>query len=147
MARRDTGRISKGGGSVRTLQVAAGLVALLLYAWFVYYLVDHAATADRVTWERLTPIFASITTIAVGAAGAAFGSQVQKSRADGAERRANEKSMEADQGRALAAALKAEGGASGPGGLEPLGTAGASSAGEVAARHAALARELFPDPD
>ena len=130
-------------GVVRIAQVVGGLIALLLYAWFVYYLVDNAASADKQTWKRLTPIYATISTIAVGAAGAAFGNHVQKKRADRADRRADEKSNEADRGRALAAALKAEGGGRTRAELETLGVAGGP--GEVVARHAALARELFPD--
>jgi hypothetical protein len=126
----------------------AVLVAILVlagFALFVVFLVAHV-DEDDVEWTRLAWVFASVEAIAFGAAGALFGSSIQRERAEKAEASAKENADAAANGRALASALKAEdpGAAEGAGGLEALGPGQARDAAGVAARHAALARELFP---
>lgn len=134
------------GTLLQVFRIGAGVIFLGLFAWFVGYMVSIADDAEKTTWQRLSPIFTSLSTIAAGAAGAAFGNQVQKKRADRAERRADQKTRDAERGRALAASLKADarpaGGGGGP--LERLGPGGGGG-DDAVARHAALADELFPD--
>ena len=127
----------------------AVLVAVLVlagFAIFVVFLVAHV-DEDEIEWSRLAWIFASVEAIAFGAAGALFGSSIQRERAEKAEAAARENADAASNGRALASAIKAEdpGRAEDAGGLEALGPgAQRDAAAGVAARHAALARELFP---
>jgi hypothetical protein len=118
----------------------AALVALVAFAVFTAYMIGKADDENEVTWTRLAWLFSSVEAIAFGAAGALFGASVQRERAENAEADARQKADEAARGRALAAAVKAETPAAtrGRGAPEEEGTS-------VAARHARLARELFPD--
>lgn len=127
----------------------AVLVAVLVLAGFAIFVVFLVARVDEdeVEWSRLAWVFASVEAIAFGAAGALFGSSIQRERAEKAEAAARENADAAANGRALASAIKAEdpGRAEGAAGLEALGPgAPRDAAAGVAARHAALARELFP---
>ena len=129
----------------RTAIVVAALV-LVAFGVFVVFLVAQV-DEDEVEWSRLAWIFASVEAIAFGAAGALFGSSIQRDRAEKAEKAASENAQDAANGRALAEAIKAEdpGQSGGAGGLEALGPgAGRDPAANVAARHAELARKLFP---
>jgi hypothetical protein len=117
----------------------AALVALATFAAFTAYMIGQADGENEVTWTRLAWLFSSVEAIAFGAAGALFGASVQRERAENAEADARVNADAATRGRALAAAVKAE---------APEGaTRGAPAEGDasVAARHARLARELFPD--
>ena len=115
--------------------------ALVVFLVFEVYLIGQSRTGQA-RWARLVSLFAPVQAIAAAAAGALFGNRVQLRRAEHAEADAREKGDEASRGRALAAALKAEAPQGGSqGGVERLGP---SEEGSVAARHAALARELFP---
>ena len=117
----------------------AALVALAAFAAFTAYMIGQADGEKEVTWTRLAWLFSSVEAIAFGAAGALFGASVHRERAENAEADARQKTDEAARGRALAAAVKAEAPAArGRGGPEEETTS-------VAARHARLARELFPD--
>jgi hypothetical protein len=119
----------------------AALVALVAFAAFTAYMIAQADGGNEVTWTRLAWLFSSVEAIAFGAAGALFGASVQRERAENAEADAREKTDEAARGRALAAAVKAEAPAAATRGRgEP-----AEESASVAARHARLARELFPD--
>ena len=118
----------------------AALVALAAFAGFTAYMISQADGENEVTWTRLAWLFSSVEAIAFGAAGALFGASVQRERAENAEADAREKADEAARGRALAAAVKAEAPAATRGRGEPE-----EETTSVAARHARLARELFPD--
>jgi hypothetical protein len=117
----------------------AALVALAAFAAFTAYMIAQADGGNEVTWTRLAWLFSSVEAIAFGAAGALFGASVHRERAENAEADARQKADAAARGRALAAAVKAEAPAATRGGGEPEETT------SVAARHARLARELFPD--
>jgi hypothetical protein len=127
--------------------VATAVLVLVGFAVFVVVLVVQASTTDEIYWSRVTWVFASVEAIAFGAAGALFGSSIQKDRADRAEADARDNAQAAASGRALAEVIKAEdpGLPVGQTALEPLG-AGAprAAAAGVAARHAEVARKLFP---
>ena len=129
------------------LAVAVGVLAA--FAAFVAFMLTEVGAAE-VRWARLAWIFASVEAIAFGAAGALFGSSVQRSRAEKAEESAKENAQDAANGRALAELLKAEASPDEAGaGESPLESLGAGDARPgpadvVAARHAELARRLFP---
>jgi hypothetical protein len=128
-----------------TARVVAAL-ALAAFGILVVYLVAQV-DEDDVEWSRLAWIFASVEALAFGAAGALFGSSIQRERAEKAEQAASENAQDAANGRALAEAIKAEDPqqAGGAAGLETLGPgAPRDAAASVAARHAELARRLFP---
>jgi len=123
----------------------AALAVLVAFGAFVVFLIVEV-DVNEIRWSRLAWLFASVEAIAFAAAGALFGSSIQRARAERAEAAATENADAAAKGRALAEAVKAdapEGG--GPGGLEALGPdQGREAAAAVAHRHAALARSLFP---
>jgi hypothetical protein len=123
----------------------AALAVLIAFGAFVVFLVIEVDVAE-VKWARLAWLFASVEAIAFGAAGALFGSSIQRQRAEKAEADAKENATAAANGRALAEAVKADEPQGGGGGrLESLGPGEqADAAADVARRHAALARRLFP---
>jgi len=126
--------------------LAAALVALVAFAAFVWYMINRTS-ANEVTWTRLAWLFSSVEAIAFGAAGALFGSSIQRERAEQAEERANENQDDAANGKALAKLLKAESPGTAQGSKVRQGIAGSrprDAAASIAARHAAIAEELFP---
>jgi len=124
--------------------LVAAFVVLVVFAAFVVFLIREA-DAGEVRWARLAWLFASVEAIAFGAAGALFGSSIQRSRAEKAEQAAQENAGDAAKRRALAETLKAEApDPQGAGGLEALGPDQGREASAVAHRHAELARRLFP---
>jgi hypothetical protein len=129
--------------------VVVAILALAAFAGFVVFLVGQVGE-DETEWTRLAWVFASVEAIAFGAAGALFGSSIQRERAEKAEEAARANAQDAANGRALAEAIKAEapgeaGGEGETGDLEPLGAGRQrDAAASVAARHAALAKRLFP---
>jgi hypothetical protein len=128
--------------------VAVAVLVLVAFAVFVAFLIGQVGE-DETEWTRLAWIFASVEAIAFGAAGALFGSSIQRERAEKAEETARENAQDAANGRALAEAIKAEApaeaGGGGAGGLESLGAGPQrDAAAGVAARHAELAKRLFP---
>jgi hypothetical protein len=124
------------------------ILVLLVFAAFVVFLIGQVEE-DDVTWTRLAWVFASVEAIAFGAAGALFGSSIQRERAEKAEGVARENAQAAANGRALAEAIKADARLEHerrPGGFQPEGVgAEQDAARSVAARHAELAGRLFPD--
>lgn len=118
----------------------AALVALVTFAAFTAYMIVQADGENEVTWTRLAWLFSSVEAIAFGAAGALFGASVQRERAENAEADARVNADAATRGRALAAVVKADAQAATRGRDEPEG-----ETTSVAARHARVARELFPD--
>ena len=124
--------------------LAAALVALLAFAVFTAYMILRADDEGEVTWTRLAWLFSSVEAIAFGAAGALFGATVQRERAENAEADARRNAGAAARGQALAAALKADATAAPEVATRGLGEIDGEGA-SVAARHARLARELFPE--
>ena len=127
------------------IALAAAFAVLVAFGVFVAVLIAEV-DAEETRWTRLAWIFASVEAIAFGAAGALFGSSIQRARAERAEAEAAEHRQDAANGRALAEVVKAdapEDGAGG-GGLESLGPGDRRAAGDVARRHADVAKRLFP---
>ena len=130
--------------------LVAALVVLVAFAVLVGVLISQVDTQET-RWARLAWVFASVEAIAFGAAGALFGSSIQRQRAERAENEAAEHREAAANGRALAEMIKADAPADGaaPGGagsgIESLGPGGRPAPqDELARRHAEVARRLFP---
>ncbi len=147
MRESERGGARPASGTLSGAGLVAALVVLVAFAALVAYLTRQVG-APETTWTRLAWLFSSVEAIAFGAAGALFGSSIQRQRAERAEDEARRNSDAAARGRALAAAIKADdpGTSQTRSDLETLGPGGAPSGGAsaVAARHAAVARELFP---
>jgi hypothetical protein len=124
----------------------AAVAVLIAFSGFVLFMLTELGAAD-VRWTRLAWMFASVEAIAFGAAGALFGSNIQRSRAENAEADARRNANAAANGRALASTLVAHEPDAPAGGalLESLGPSEVAGARAVAAQHAALARHLFPE--
>jgi hypothetical protein len=120
----------------------AAFFALAAFAAFTAYMIVRAGDEGEVTWTRLAWLFSSVEAIAFGAAGALFGATVHRERAEKAEADARRNAGDAARGHALAAALKAD--ARPEDATRGLGETDGDGA-SVGARHARLARELFPD--
>jgi hypothetical protein len=137
-------------GSPSRLAVITAVVALLVWAGFAGYLLYRSSSAE-VQWTRIAWVFSSVEAVAFAAAGLIFGTTVNRQQAQQAEARANANQNDAEAGRALAAALKADeppvayDGPAPAGGPQALGqTQRDDAASQLAARHARLARQLFP---
>ena len=131
---------TRGAARLSGWALGAAVVVLVLFGAFVGYLLSEL-NAGEVRWSRLTWLFASVEAIAFGAAGALFGSSIQRSRAENAEAQAREHVDDAAKGRALAATVIADTDQGG-GGLESLGP---EQEATRASKHADIARALFPD--
>ena len=126
--------------------MVVAVLVLAAFGAFVVFLVAQVGE-DEVEWSRLAWIFASVEAIAFGAAGALFGSSIQRDRAEKAEAAARENAEAAASGKALAEVIKADDPTqpAGSASLEALGPGSErSAAASVAQRHAELARRLFP---
>lgn len=126
--------------------LAAAFAVLVAFGVFVAFLIAEV-DVDETRWTRLAWIFASVEAIAFGAAGALFGSSIQRARAERAESEAADNRQAAANGRALAELVKADApqGAEQPDGrLESLGPGDRGAAADLARRHADVARSLFP---
>ncbi|MEU4732152.1 hypothetical protein [Streptomyces sp. NPDC023588] len=129
------------------------LFAIAAWVGFSIYLLTQAGSTQEISWTRIIWVFASVEAIAFAAAGALFGTAVQRGhvmqaeqRAESAENTARQHQEEATAGRALAASMQADDIAAGAGEnrLKSMGTGGQVSE-DVRRRHAQLARSLFGD--
>ncbi len=154
-------------GTTRRLSKPSFIVAsvvLLGFASMIVYMIGHVGANDR-TWARLVSLLSSVEALAFGAAGAIFGSSVQRGRTVAAEKRANDNERDAVAGRTLAETIKV-GARSRPAGRGPApafdmtmppGAGGPPDAGGPpgdgpgappeprADPYVDLARRLFPD--
>lgn len=128
---------------LRGAALVAALAVMIGFAGLVGYLIGEAGT-DEVRWTRMAWLFSSVEAIAFGAAGALFGSSIQRQRAENAESAASRNADAAANGQALAAALKAEAppDADETAGFQAFGSD--DDAAAVARRHARLAQAMFP---
>ena len=125
-------------------------LALLLWVAFAIAMLISAKTTNEVFWTRLAFVFASVEAVAFGAAGAMWGVNVQKDRAEKAEKVAAANVEDAAKGRALAATTIADAAdivdEDRSSRLERLGGSPQEAARtDVLERHARIARSLFPD--
>lgn len=94
--------------------VASAVAVAVIAVWlgFVVWLLVEVNTAE-ITWSRLLVVLGSVEAVAFAAAGALFGTSVQRqrtedqrARADAAESRAGANESAAINGQKLAAAIK-----------------------------------------
>lgn len=134
----------------RSPATAVAVVIILAFIALIVLMIRRIEVSDQ-EWTRLVYLFGSVEAIVFAAAGALFGTQVQRAqtqeaqdRARHAEQRAERHGEDAVSGRALAKAVKA--GRSAPPASPAFAPPGV---GEAAAsdvdRLAVLAEELFPD--
>jgi hypothetical protein len=119
--------------------LVAAVAVLVGFGVFVCFLAAHA-DSDEIVWTRLAWLFSAVQAVVFAAAGLLFGANLQRRRAEHAEDQARGNADAAAKGRALAEAIKADADAAAQEGFEVLGPA----ATDIAVRHAALARALFP---
>ena len=124
--------------------------AVLLWLGFSIYMLGQTHTSE-VSWSRIAWVFGSVESVAFAAAGALFGTSIQKDRAVQAESRANAAEStveqtrdEATRGRALAAAIQADQASTDDQQVRAM-RPGAGQGDPTAERHAQLARSLFGD--
>ncbi len=134
----------------RSPAIVAGIVVLALFSVLVTYMILQTDTEDE-RWTRLVFLFGAVEAIVFAAAGAIFGTQVQRARVENAEKRADEHADAAASGKALAKSVKAAsrqstagGSPPVPGSFAPPGVSSGSRSTEL--DHLAnLADELFPE--
>jgi hypothetical protein len=149
-----------GGGSSSPLRLSGpalwtAILALVVWVGFSVVMLFFVSKSET-EWTRVAWIFGSIQSVAFAAAGAIFGTAVQQQNVSSAQQDAANAKKDADtqretavKGRALAAALEADGATSAAGdtgGLEAMDSdgTGTTEAGDtVRRRHAQLAQALF----
>lgn len=126
--------------------LVVAVVALIAFGAFVWFMITERG-AEETPWTRLAWLFASVEAVAFGAAGALFGSSIQRQQTEREKERADDNEKAAKDGRALATALVADDPADATAlpGLESLDRPARTAAEGVAAHHATLARKFFPD--
>ncbi len=147
-----------GTSSRSSLSRPATLVAVsavIVWLAFSIYLLAQARSSSELQWTRIAWVFGSVEAVAFAAAGALFGTAVQRDRAEQAETRAQtaeqaagQNLQDATKGRALAAAIQADAGVGAEQGNRPLQAMGAGqtpAGDETLRRYAQLARSLFGD--
>ncbi|MGH9631269.1 MAG: hypothetical protein ACRD7E_23435 [Bryobacteraceae bacterium] len=139
----------EGAGLIAALVIVAAWLAML--SWLAF-----RTAATEVEWARLFSILSSLEAVAFAAAGALFGTAIQRQRvqeareraekaeerAAGAEKSATSNAQAAVNGRALATAVKARAGARG---RAAEGAERVSAGGGAKDDLAALAEQLFPE--
>lgn len=136
-----------GNGDEKTklsgVALGVAVVALVAFAAFVWFMILQRG-AEETPWTRLAWLFASVEAIAFAAAGALFGSSVQRQQTEREKKRADNNEEAATNGKRLATVLVADDPQAGPG-LESLDQNGRQAVQEITEKHADLARRLFPD--
>jgi hypothetical protein len=87
--------------SWRSPALWAGVGVLGLFAWLVYWSLTNRGDAN---WDRIVYVFGSVEALAFAAAGAIFGTQVQKQQTQQAQQQANSERTRADNAQATAQA-------------------------------------------
>jgi hypothetical protein len=146
---------NKSAAAISGWALAAALFVLLAWLVMLLWLVVRVGSTE-VEWARLFTVLSSLEAVAFAAAGALFGTTVQRqrvkeavdradkadARAQDADTKAAKSSQEAANGKALAAAVKAR--MSMP--AKSVGTERVSAiAGDHPSDLLALAQRLFPD--
>lgn len=143
-----------------------GAALILIAAWLAFLGVLALNTdATELTWTRLFSVLTSLEAVVFAAAGALFGTTVQRQRVEDAKQEASDAKKEASEakdeaatnaqaaanGRALAESIKARGEAAGGAGQDASGRrrragegAGAAGAASEVDELVAMARRLFP---
>ncbi len=142
-----------GQSKLSGLALYVAIAALVAWLVFTVYLLFQV-NSNELAWTRIAWVFASVEAIAFAAAGALFGTAVQRENVERAEDRATTAEEvaesnrdDATKGRVLAASLQAEAadGDSYRGGAQPMSVGSAGDAADPVVRHAAMSRSLFGD--
>lgn len=142
-----------GQSKLSGLALYVAIAALVAWLVFTVYLLFQV-NSNELAWTRIAWVFASVEAIAFAAAGALFGTAVQRENVERAEDRATTAEEvaesnrdDATKGRVLAASLQAEAadGDSYRGGAQPMSVGSAGDAADPVVRHAAISRSLFGD--
>jgi hypothetical protein len=130
-------------------RIVTAVLLLVTFGAFAVFLVLNADTGNAVEWERWVYVFGAIQAPAFTAIGWLFGREVNRERADAAERRAGEADAERAEAEVNGAKLAgmvvaAEGGTASAGGprLERHGAAPAGGVSEAVA----FARRMYDLP-
>lgn len=143
----NAGNGAKSGTPLTGAAIAVAVAVIAVWLGFLIWLLVEV-NASEVTWTRLLVVLGSVEAVAFAAAGALFGTTVQRqrvedqrARADVAESRADANQTAAINGHKLAAAVKATRAAGADATRERL-------AAETGPKHdplLELANQLFPD--
>jgi hypothetical protein len=139
------------------IALAAAVIVLIVWLGMLLWMTQRT-DASEVIWARLFSVLSSLEAVAFAAAGALFGTSVQRQRvkdaherADKADTRAAEAEKEAASnaqaaanGKALATAVKARAQGRSEGGVDRM-SAGARGAGAQGDELLVIAEKLFPD--
>src|SRR5271166_3774291 len=125
MAQESQSEANKSGAPLAGAALAVAVVVIFVWIGFLVWLLVEVNTAE-VAWSRLLVVLGSVEAVAFAAAGALFGTTVQRqrtedqrARADVAESRASANESKAINGQQLAAAVKVS---CAPGAPTPAGT-------------------------
>jgi hypothetical protein len=143
----NSGSGTKSGTPLAGAALAVAVAVIAVWLGFLIWLLVEVS-ANEVTWTRLLVVLGSVEAVAFAAAGALFGTTVQRQRvedqrerADVAESRADAYQTAAINGHKLAAAVKATRAAGADATRERL----AAEAGSEHDPLVELANQLFPD--
>jgi hypothetical protein len=136
----------------RTGTVVAAAAVVLWAAFTVWLALD--IHIEQIEWARLAWLFGSVQAVAFAAAGALFGTAVQRDRAEKAEERADSAQAEADnqrdlasRGRALGALLQSKDDSSdedqGDAGMRSMGGNNGDAESDLRRQYAQMSRALF----
>lgn len=89
-----------------TVGTILGVIALFGFAALILHLLGRATKAEELEWTRLVYLLSGVEAIAFAAAGYFFGREVNRARAEGAEKRADEAQTNASQAQAIATEAK-----------------------------------------
>jgi hypothetical protein len=160
MAQEEAGTEPKPEGGTKTAALSGPALYVAMFAvlvWLAFTVFMFANTdSDETTWARQAWIFGSVEAVAFAAAGALFGTAVQRERAEKAEERAKDAEKVAEENRetaskglAYATNIQAEASLAAAGGDTPGGVAMGGPGGEevdsTLRRHAEVSRKLFGD--
>jgi hypothetical protein len=128
---------------MNVVRVVFAVVVLAGFAFFAVYLVDNANTTDQKEWERWVYVFGAVEALTFAGIGWIFGREVNRERAEKAEKRADtatdKEKAERSKGAKLAGMVLGSEGV-GQSGLEaPGGRGGGPSPA------AEYAREAYPE--
>lgn len=91
----ETGKLD--GSSRGRIAIWSAVGVLLFFGAVVIVLIVEAHSASSSTWERLVYVYAGVEAVVFAAAGALFGSEVQRGRAIAAESRAGDEAVKTDE--------------------------------------------------
>jgi hypothetical protein len=141
--------------SLKGVALWIAVIAIAIWLGFSIYLLVNAKSSSDLTWTRMAWVFGSIESVAFAAAGALFGTAIQREQTVKAEKRADSAESDAastkelaTKGQAFAAVVQADG-MEAPGQAGPLAAKGVESSStevdDLKRRYSEISRSLFGD--